>query len=270
MNVNSEQIQFDCSIVLAQDQPLNSDGIYGSLVRCLGEENMSICDILGKNVFVFNSGEKIILLTKAITYLGNPHPVFKKRIQLPQWYQSFCESQMIADCGYDVRFLGVYQYDGNVIFVDFLKDTYLQHGLHNSSAHVYINDLYQAMTYGIFKKEDKFGNTLVAVRNDKIKDYLEGTGILQTDLLSLFAQFNAGYPFGQWLHALNIIQEMHKGQWPNWKQAEWAGWFLEFEFDKFIQKYNLESHIRYTGTSNKKSGELDFDISSRNQTFMET
>lgn len=53
---------------------------------------------------------------------------------------------------------------------------------------------------------------------------------------------------------------MHDGSWNQWRQVEWAGWFLEFRFDKFVRDNNLSSKMRYVGCSNKRDGELDFDI----------
>lgn len=261
MNIDSEQIQFDTTVVLAQDQSLTPNGIYNALSQRLGHQHISKQNILDKKVIVYKNGnQKVILLAKSITYLGNPHPAFKKRIQLPKWYQDFCIEVERNHFDYDVHFIGVYHYDGNIIFVDFLKDSYLEHGLHNSSAHVYINDLFQAMTYGIFRKEDKLNNTIVAIRNDKLKDYLSGTVQPQNTLFDLFRQFNCGYPFGQWLYAFNIIKEMHQGKWSQWRQAEWAGWFLEFQFDKFTREHNIQQQMRYVGCSNKREGDLDFDI----------
>lgn len=261
MNADSEQIRFDTSIVIDQDQPLTPNGVYEVLCQCLGYDKVSKQNILGKKVVVYdNDGNKTVLLVKCITYLGNPHPIFKKRIQLPAWYQDFCNGIKGLKLNYDVRFVGVYHYDENIIFVDFIKDSYLRHGLHNSSAHVYINDLYQAMTYGVFQKEDKFGNTIVAMRHDQIKDYLRGTLKAQYSLFDLFKKFNCGYPFGQWLYAFDVIKEMYENEWSQWRQAEWAGWFLEYKFEKFTRENSTENQMRYIGSSNKKNGELDFDI----------
>ena len=124
MNVDSEQIQFDASVVVAQDQPLTPNGIYGALSQWLGHQNVSKQNILGKKVIVYQEGnQKIVLLTKCITYLGNPHPIFKKRIQLPEWYQDFCIDVERNHLDYDVRFIGVYHYDGNIILVDVVKET---------------------------------------------------------------------------------------------------------------------------------------------------
>lgn len=261
MNLDSEQIQFDASVTVAQDQPLAPTKIYDALSQWLGHENISKQNILNKKVIVYSNGsQQYVLLTKCVTYLGNPHPQYKKRIQLPKWYQQFCIDIHNNGLDYDVRFIGVYHYDGNIIFVDFAKDSYLLHGLHNSSAHVYINDLFQAMTYGVFRKIDNLGNTIVTIRNDKLKSYLDGKVEIQDNLFELFRKFNSGYPFGQWLYALDIIKKMHAEDWYSWKQTEWAGWFLDFEFDKFTRKNKILSQMRYIGASNKREGELDFDI----------
>ena len=40
MNVNSEQIQFDASVVVAQDQPLTPNGIFEALRHWLGQKNV--------------------------------------------------------------------------------------------------------------------------------------------------------------------------------------------------------------------------------------
>lgn len=261
MNRDSEQLTFDTSVVMAKDQPLSPKGIFDVFVKWLGEENVYKKTVFGKRVIVYKDGsKKFILLAKCITYLGNPHPEFKKRIQLPDWYQSLCDNIIDKGFDYDVRFIGVYHYKENIVFVDFLKETYLKHGLHNSSAHVYINDLYQAMRYGVFRKEDKFGNTIVSIRNNKLREYLSDGLHSQNNLFELFRRFNCGFSFGKWLYALDVIKEMHHGKWLQWRQAEWAGWFLEYMFDKFTREQGVDDLMRYVGSSNKRVGDLDFDI----------
>lgn len=259
MNRNSEQLRYDTSVVEAQDQPLTPSELYAKLENFLGKENLSKQVVCGRKVIVYRKGDKeFVLLAKNVTYLGNPHPIYKKRVQLPDWYQEFCLNINYDKLAYDVRFMGIYHFEGNVIFVDFIKDTYLNHGIHNSSAHVYVNDLYQAMTYGMFRKIDKQGNQIVTIRSDKLDKYLNGTEPQQESLFELFEKFNCGYPFGKWLYALDIIKEMHKGSWQQWRQAEWAGWFLEYKFDEFVRKNKLEHRMNYVGSSNKKN--FDFDI----------
>ena len=260
MNQPSEQLTADKSLHTAMDQPLSSKQIFNCLEQVLGEDNCILTKVDGNNVIKYTSNNKVfILLTKAITYLGNPHPIFKKRIQLPDWYQNFAFQH--ADL--DVRFLGIYHYEGNIIFVDFQKETYLQHGLHNSSAHVYINDLYQGMTFGKFEKQDKFGNNLVVVRSDKFKSYMDGTLDISDNLFELFKKFNCGYPFGQWLYAFDVIKEMHENNWSQWRLGEWAGMFLEYKFNKFTVENHTEKQMRYIGSENKGKNKKGFDFDIR-------
>ena len=264
-NQPSEQIRSDFGLEVADDQVLRTAKQQRkALTHYLGEKNCSIETILGEKVFVYQkNGKKFILLHKAISYLGNPHPIFKKRIQMPGWWQTFCEKAKEANLDYDIRFIGVYHYQNNVIFTDVAKDTYLSKGhFNNSSAHIYTNDLYQAVRNGVFHREDQYGNHLYSVRAKDFADYLLGVKTGDNDLFELFAKFNNGFSFGQWLYAVDKIKEMHGDNWRHWQQAEWAGWFLEYKFNKFTIDNNTLALMKYVGTSNKghKDNLFDFDI----------
>lgn len=267
MNVDSEQITLDKSLVIAQDQPLSSNQMQKCLLDVLGEEN---CRILSYNTHSWileyiNEGKIYHLLVRTCTYLGNPHPIFKKRVQLPLWFNEYTNHISKQNTNIEVRYIGIYHYGDahhgdNVIFVDFKKDTYLRKKGHNSSAHVYTNDLFQAMTYGVFTKEDYFGNTISTIRKDKFRDYINEKVSKTSSLFDLFREFNNGFAFGQWLKALDVIKEMHRNEWQQWKQAEWAGWFLEYKFNQFTIVNNVTNQMRYVGSSLKHEGDLDFDI----------
>ena len=263
-NRPSEQIRSDFGLEVAHDQVLRSSKQQrAALTYYLGEKKCAIEEVLGRKLFVYRTnGRKYILLHKAISYLGNPHPIFKKRIQMPSDWQEFCNEAAVANIDYDIRFVGIYHYQNNVIFVDFQKDTYLQHGLHNSSAHVYTNDLYQAVRNGVFHREDQYGNHIYSVRAKDFSEYLIGTKIGDNELFELFAKFNNGFSFGQWLYAVDKIKEMHGDSWRHWQQAEWAGWFLEYKFNKFTIENDTLELMKYVGTDNKehKEGTFDFDI----------
>lgn len=267
MNVDSEQITLDKSLVVAQDQPLSDKQLQTCLIHVLGKNKCRVLTVPPRKwVLEYADGEKTChLLVRTCTYLGNPHPIFKKRVQLPLWFNKYALEKNQQDPRIDVRYIGVYHYGDehhgdNVVFVDFKKDTYLTKKGHNSSAHVYTNDLFQAMTYGVFTKEDYFGNTITAVRKDKFLDYITGNTTTPSSLLDLFRRFNNGFTFGQWLTAMDAIREMHRGQWRQWRQAEWAGWFLEYKFSRFTKENNVTSRMRYVGSSLKREGDLDFDI----------
>lgn len=263
-NQPSEQICSDFTVEIADDQVLSKSEQRKALAYYLGEKNCSVEEVLGTKVFVYKkNGRKYILLHKAISYLGNPHPAFKKRIQMPSGWQAFCKKAKEARIEYDIRFIGVYHYQNNVIFVDVAKDTYLQkRHFNNSSAHIYTNDLYQAVRNGVFHREDQNGNHLYSVRAKDFAGYLIGTKTCDNDLFELFAKFNNGFSFGQWLYAVDKIKEMHGDNWRQWKQTEWAGWFVEYKFDKFIKQNNLQPLVEYVGSTHKghKEGIYDFDL----------
>lgn len=116
MNRNSEQIRPDLSLDIAQDQVLSPKQQQETMIRFLGEEHCKVQDIAGKRVFIYtSSGKKHILLHRAVSYLGNPHPIFKKRVQLPHWYKEFCEEIKKDKLPYEVHFIGVYHYSGVVV-----------------------------------------------------------------------------------------------------------------------------------------------------------
>ncbi len=263
MNKDSEQIRPDLSLEVAQDQTLTPKQQQDALIRFLGKEHCKVQEIAGKRVFSYiNNGKKYILLHRAVSYLGNPHSIFKKRVQLPHWYKEYCEEIREKKLPYDVRFIGVYHYKGLIVFVDFIKDTYLNKIVHNSSAHIYINDLFQALTNGVFHKEDMFGNHIYAIHGSKLASYLTGKETGQNILFSLFERFNKGFTFGQWLKVLPTVKEMEKANWPEWRQTEWPGWYLEYKFNQFTINNVTSPHIIYTGQSNKGKhvDKFDFDI----------
>lgn len=259
MNQPSEQLTACYNIVQDKDQPLSPNTQKKYIQAILGED-CKIEKILGKNVLLFQSFEhSIILLCKCITYLGNPHPIFKKRIQIPRDWVNF--AQIAEKQNYDVRFIGIYHYDNFIIFADFKKDTYLKHKCNNSAAHVYINDLYQGATSGIFTKIDKNGNEISCIASHCLKDYLNGQKS-QNTLLEMFAKFNCNYNFGEWITALEAISEMHNKHWSKWKETEWAGWFLEYKFSEFSKKPEFSKIVQYSASSFKahRQGEYDFDL----------
>ena len=267
MNVDSEQITLDKSLVVAQDQPLSDKQLQACLINTLGKNKCRILTVPPRKwVLEYIDGGKVYhLLVRTCTYLGNPHPIFKKRVQKAVWFNEYTNAINKQNPNIDVRYIGVYHFGDehhgdNVIFVDFKKDTYLAKKGHNSSAHVYTNDLFQAMTYGVFTKEDYFGNSISAIRRDKFRDFITGNVSETNSLFDLFRKFNCGFTFGQWLKALDVIKEMHENNWHQWRQAEWAGWFLEYKFNKFTIDNKLTNQMRYVGSSLKHEGDLDFDI----------
>lgn len=264
MNLKSQQLRSDLSLEIDFDQTLTSNEIKEKLTFVLGKENCSEETLLNRKVFVYTNknGIKEVLLFASISYLGGDgvHPIFKKRIQLKTSFKDIALA-LANRTDYFVRFLGVYHYKGNIVFVDFVKDTYLTKKMHNSAAHVYVNDLYQGMKNGIFKKVDKNDNTLYVVKYTRLKDYLNDNVIIEnrfTKILQLFEKFNFGFPFGQWLEAIKCVEEMRNKNWSQWAQSEWAGWFLEYRFYNFTKENNTDGYCKYI--RQKGQSELDFDL----------
>lgn len=259
-NIQSEQITLSLNIVDSEDQPLTKAQMVEVLYNALGRDNCSFIDVHGSKVFCYEwDGQKTILLFKAVTYLGGTgqHPVFKKRIQLSAKWK-----EIVNNSPYNVKFIGIYHFEGNIIFADFDKETYILRKMNNSSAFIYTNDLYQAMKNGIFRREDLKGNIRTSVKYTRFKAYLDGRYLYNPidKLLSLFTSFNSCFPFGSDLKAKTAITEMYNNNWKNWKQVEWPGWFLEYLVDKYIKDNRLENQILYIGSDRKGDNELDFDL----------
>lgn len=267
MNIDSEQITLDKSLIFAQDQPLSNKELQNCIINVLGKDKCKVLKVPSRKwLLEYSDNGKIYhLLVRTCTYLGNPHPIYKKRVQLPIWFNEYTNLINQKNPNIDVRYIGVYHYGDknhgdNIVFIDFKKETYLTKTGHNSSAHVYTNDIFQAMTHGVFTKEDNFGNTISTIRRDKFRNYLINTESETHTLFDIFRKFNNGFTFGQWLKALDVIKEMHRNGWHQWRQTEWAGWFLEYKFNKFTLDNNVTNQIRYVGSSLKHEGDLDFDI----------
>ena len=110
-----------------------------------------------------HNNQDTYFLTGAITWLNKPHPLFKKRLQLKDWYRDFYDEYIHKE-NTDVRIVGVYRYDEMHIFVEFNIEDYLGNRLNSSSAHVYSNDLYQALKNEFFRKKDRNGNTITTIK----------------------------------------------------------------------------------------------------------
>lgn len=267
MNQLSEQITAEFNILIDKDEPLSSSQLKDSLRTALKNQCINAL-IESKEVLLLIQGEKkTILLPKAISYLGNPHPIFKKRIQIPRDWVSY--AQKVRKKGFEIKFIGIYHYKGFKVFADFRVEDYIRRNCHNSSAHVYINDLYQGAVNGTFDKVDQNGNHITTIAFRKLESYLNGTKN-ENKLLKMFAQFNFGFPFGKWMTAITCIEEMHKKNWSQWRQAEWQGWFLEYKFASFTKRKGIHPFIEYTALQNKghKQGQYDFDIWFPEEQFM--
>lgn len=261
----SEQIQPNLSIIIDYDQPFTKRvEILNAYRDALGES----CNYIRfENNIVYyyeHNGIREYFLTGAITWLSGPHPAFKKRLQLKKWYKLFFEKYGNME-NVNIHIIGVYHYDGLVVFVDFKTEDYLSNKMNSSAAHVYSNDIYQALTNNYFRKIDKNNNHITTIVSRNFKKYIDGT-LNENSLFELFRKFNSGFTFGQWITAVNAISEMKKKDWYQWKGTEWAGWLLEYKMANFIEEEHCENELMYIG--NKKDNTLlDFDLLFKNQNF---
>lgn len=306
----SEQITPSLSVVYDYDQKLTRASEFESAFKeALG--NIEVIKYENHRIYKYtHNNHDTYFLTGAITWLSNPHPLFKKRLQLKKWYKEAYDKFNFRQNS-DVRIVGIYRYDGMHIFVEFDASDYMENKLNSSSAHVYTNDLYQALTNEYFTKKDQKGNTITTISSRNFKRYIDheileftSTGSIATadapnldtyvkftstgskpdakivtenknmeltsakpvhnisakkNIFDMFEKFNNDFSFGEWISAVSAIEKMKSKNWYQWKGTEWAGWFLEYELNEFIEKEQCHNVMAYIG--NKKTDDLlDFDL----------
>ena len=266
MNEKSEQIDSRLNVIVDKDQPLSPTKLDAVILSALpsGTVNRMTVKIEGKEypfVTCSTTTEKHAILSAAVTFLGGNgnHPIFKKRIQLKSWFKPVHIE--LAKRGYHVHFLGVYHYEGNIVFVDFATATYMKRKMNNSSAFVYVNDLFRAMKDGVATRIDLHGNQITTIRRNTFSNYLLGmtAGLSDSVLFHVFKDFNAEMPFLSWIRGDSAITEMQQCKWPKWRETEWPGWYLEFKFATFLAQRSVKTVV-YQGNESKKKDSLDFDL----------
>lgn len=197
-----------------------------------------------------------LILSKQVTYLGNPWEPYKKRIQIPsEWLTVYAQA---VYGGLNPRFVGVYRYGETTIFVDFDPSTYVEHGLNNSSAHVATNDLYQAQTLGQFSREDKNGNRVTSVRADQFETYMSSGYEEKNPYIDVLDRFSGELLDGTTIDGLTAVQEMHAAEWPDKFQNEWQGFYLEYRLNGFVKRHDLERLL--VVQKEKRRSEYDYDL----------
>lgn len=261
----SEQISSDMSIVMDYDQPFTKREEFLSAFSNAFSSECRYMKFANHTVFYYDhDGKREYFLAGSITWLNGPHPLFKKRLQLKTWYKDFYESHF-QDENTTIHLTGVYHYDGLVVFVEFKPEDYIKNKMNSSAAHVYSNDIYQALVNKKFSKVDGNHNHIDVISSVHYKSYIEGT-IEENSLFDLFKKFNTSFPFGQWITADQAIEEMKSKNWYQWRGAEWAGWLLECKFSEFIERENCEREMMYIGDK-KGTDFLDFDLIFREENF---
>lgn len=270
MNELSQQIDAGLNVFeRAKDQPLTGNDLFESvrdavLSRCPDADVATTR--FGNHKYlkiVFPNGTSHSLLLSAVTFLGgnHDHPTFKKRIQLKTWYK---DAWLKLSNQTTVHFLGVYHFRNNIVFVDFDPNTYIKRKMHNSSAFVYINDLYRGMKDLVAERIDFHGNRISTIHRLVFADYLlsqadDSRRKTDAQSINVFQSFNEEFPFCQWISGLNAYPEMKDANWSKWQETEWPGWYLEFLFANYLKDNKIDC-IQYHGNLGKKKGGLDFDL----------
>jgi len=168
-NQKVEQVDVNASIVMDLDTSWSSSEIFAIFSTCF--DGIETAEFDSRVMVGYHEGNKYAIQCKNVTYLGTPHPAYKKRIQISRDLFKFVHEAFRI--GAKPLLMGIYQYGENTIFVDFKLDTYITKRAHNSSAHIYTDDIAAATAHGYFQKEDCFGNTVTAFRPDAVTTFLD-------------------------------------------------------------------------------------------------
>ena len=251
----TEQILKNGNIVIDYDQTLSTKEISKLLFGLFKP-------VIRKEEKQFVLYDKIALLACNVTYLGNPHPIYKKRIQLKSYYLDFLTKNTANNL--KTLYLGIYTYNKTRLFVVFEPSKKKKKKSHNSSAHVYSINLQYAQRAGKFSKVDAFGNQIYifntyefvryikTLADDPI--YIETDEIMKTinDYVSSFKDTIKK----EW-KGVECFKEMVAANDANAKQGEWQGWYFEFLFKKYLSEHKTEKIEWY---ASKKKGDIDLDI----------
>lgn len=258
-----EQVKRNGQIVIDYDQKLSTSEIerllFGLFNPIIKKEN--------KQYILY---DKIALLACNVTYLGNPHPVHKKRIQLKTYYLDYLESNKKRNL--KTIYVGIYTYNKTRLFVVFEPGTYANKKSHNSSAHVYSLNLQYAQRQGIFEKTDAFGNRIHIYNTYEFVRYIKMLAndpvYIEEDELNKLIN-NCVKSFGATLksewNGVDCYRELIADNDNNAKQGEWPGWYFEYIFKKFIKENNISEVEPY---ASKKKGDIDLDVKFINEEWV--
>lgn len=267
-NLKSEQLLKDGSLILDYDEPIRGiNKILILLNKYLLIGKVISYNLDGHNVYFYDKGgqNETLLLVAAVTYMGGSgkktkHPEFLKRIQIPAWWNKIANKYQSK---YNIKYFGIYNYKNMNIFCDVQKDTYMERNVNNSSAHIYMNDLVQAQSKGVFERKDQNGNIIISIDSSKIESYFRKQLVDRKEEFNFLKEFNETFINGETIIAKDAINEMRLGNSRHWKETEWPGWFLEYKFQQFL-KDSMYSVVfledKNISNTNIDQTKLDFDL----------
>ena len=234
-----EQVNSDGDIVYDVDQTLSSLEIRHLLKEIFGSSIFAD----GKQYLIHG---KVGILACNVTYLGNPHPIYKKRIQLKRYYLEYLNKNKKQ--GIITIYLGIYTYKTTTLFVVFEPGTYEKKKSHNSSAHVFTINLQYAQKTGLYEKIDSYGNHIHIFDKKNFVAYVES---LQANNEFVSNPANAVRLVEDYIdtfqrkiplnwNGIECYKEMISANDNNARQGEWQGFYFEFLFKKFIFENQLK------------------------------
>ena len=252
-NLKSEQINENLEIVMDNGEILNKDELVNILL-----ENFPNTEEKDGVLYGEKEGKKYCIYFKNISYLGTPHPFFKKRIQIGDNFKTVFKEN--TKQGIQTLLLGVYKYKSTLLFVDFDITKYATNKSHNSSAHVYTIDLKNGLLFGILQKEDVRKNLITVFTPENVERYLTSKIVggvdLRLEFIAILDDFYSSLA-KNW-HGISCYQEMIDAGFNNAYQPEWPGFYHEFKLQEYLKNHPMITALQYK--QNKKKGEIDLDL----------
>lgn len=252
-NVKVEQVTATEEIVDDYGEILSRIEINDLFITCFKnvyiKKNLIYGDFEGKEYCIFS---------KNISYLGNPHPIHKKRIQIPANFKSIYDENMKN--GVETILLGVYKYKDNVLFCDFDTTKYVNNRINNSSAHIYSIDLLNGLKQGYFRKKDLKGNIITVFSRKNILNFLRVKLLkCSSPTVSVFDTLDDFFinVTKEWM-GIDAYTEMIDSDYHNKFQSEWPGIYLEFKLENYLEKNRKKNIISFH--QDKKSKGIDLDL----------
>ena len=137
-SVKVEQIDSSNNVVIDYGETLSKQEIIN-----IAQDIFSNVVLRDNNIYGRYNKTDFCLYFKNISYLGNPHPIFKKRIQIPNSFKELYDKNSYSNI--KTLLLGIYKYKNNILFCDFDTKTYVSRKMNNSSAHIYTIDLLKGL-----------------------------------------------------------------------------------------------------------------------------
>ncbi len=253
-NIKVDQIDSEGNLFIDYDQIFTPKEL-----KFVVESYFNVVAYINDSPVVEYKGLKFALYLKNITYLGYPHPKFKKRVQLgsnfkPRYYN-------LKKQGIELIILGIYHYNDSLVFVDFDTKEYAGNKSNNSSAHVFGSDLQQAIMNGYYSKIDANENKISAFTSEYIHEFLDVKFFNIDDKTSSVAQI-----FDLFFHTMHktwkgidCYNEMFFSDYCKKRESEWPGFYFEYRLEEFLDKHpDLKTFVQYK--QNKSKDGIDLDL----------